>query len=604
MPFVTFVVNRVHARARRRGAGRRAAGRLDERPGARAARGLPRPAAAGARTTRGRSLRLEADTREPLLPCRSWRRTSTTCAACWRWARSCWGESRRPSRGSAGREHRAADEDHPVFGQGRRRARRACPPPPRCARPRSASARWSSPPTPRTAWPTRSSAEVGGEPTQVAPSLDALEIDVNRELAEPLGRDPGVADALHDLPGRRRRGGRGDGHPARHGGAVQPAARSSASPRRGAYDVVVIDCAPTGETVRMLGVPEILNFYFKRIFPIQRTVLRSVRPVAKRVTDMPLPSDDVFAAVKTLYERARGHGAAAPGPEAQLDPHRAEPRAHGHQRVAAALHLPEPLRLPRGRGDRQPRAAAGGALAVLRPLVRHPGRPPGGGPPARSSRCPSSRRASSTARWSGLPLLDEFGREVFGERDPTAVFFEEKPVEVKKEGAGYALYIRLPFAEKDRIQVWTKGDELVVRWTTSGGTCCCRARWPRARLVGAAFAEQRLRVALRREGGPMMPSERHVEEGLLPGLGDPRGDGPRPGERCAGCGGRCCRAWCMLCQWQLERMERPAARREGRRQARAEGHARLRAGANGRRDALAVRSSASSRGCSCPACRS
>jgi arsenite-transporting ATPase len=35
-----------------------------------------------------------------------------------------------------------------------------------------------------------------------------------------------------------------------------------------AYDLVVIDCAPTGETVRMLGVPEILNFYFKRIFPI------------------------------------------------------------------------------------------------------------------------------------------------------------------------------------------------------------------------------------------------------------------------------------------------------------------------------------------------
>jgi len=58
----------------------------------------------------------------------------------------------------------------------------------------------------------------------------------------------------------------------------------------------------------MLGVPEILNFYFKRIFPIHRTVLKSVRPVAKRMTDMPLPSDDVMKAVKAIYEELEGMG--------------------------------------------------------------------------------------------------------------------------------------------------------------------------------------------------------------------------------------------------------------------------------------------------------
>jgi arsenite-transporting ATPase len=46
---------------------------------------------------------------------------------------------------------------------------------------------------------------------------------------------------------------------------------------RKAYDVIVIDTAPTGETIRMLAVPEVLNFYLKRVFPIQRTVLRTVR---------------------------------------------------------------------------------------------------------------------------------------------------------------------------------------------------------------------------------------------------------------------------------------------------------------------------------------
>src|SRR6266850_1300808 len=69
---------------------------------------------------------------------------------------------------------------------------------------------------------------------------------------------------------------------------------------------VPVKGTPTGETVRMLGVPEILNFYFKRIFPIQKTVLRSVRPVASRVTSMPLPSDDVLSAVKRVYDELEG----------------------------------------------------------------------------------------------------------------------------------------------------------------------------------------------------------------------------------------------------------------------------------------------------------
>ena len=72
--------------------------------------------------------------------------------------------------------------------------------------------------------------------------------------------------------------------------------------------MIVIDCAPTGDTVRMLAVPEVLSFYFSRIFPIQRTVVRTVRPVAQRMTDMPIPSDDVFGAVKRVYEQMEGMG--------------------------------------------------------------------------------------------------------------------------------------------------------------------------------------------------------------------------------------------------------------------------------------------------------
>jgi arsenite-transporting ATPase len=96
----------------------------------------------------------------------------------------------------------------------------------------------------------------------------------------------------------------------------------------------------------------------------------------------------------------------------------------------------------------------------------------------------------------GMTLLEQLGRDVFGEADPTAVLFPgEKPIEVRKEGAGYALYMRLPFAAKDRIQVWTRGEELVVQVDNQRRHVALPRTLASRRLEGAAFQDQRLRVA-------------------------------------------------------------------------------------------------------------
>ena len=219
---------------------------------------------------------------------------------------------------------------------------------------------------------------VAASPRPSLPGLDALEIDVNRELASHWGIiqewltrfmtfqgvDGAVAEEMAILPGMEE--------------LFSLLKVKRVRRERAPTTLIIIDCAPTGETVRMLGVPEILGFYFKRIFPIQRTVLG-------RAAGGPAHHRHAAALRRRVRRgaghlpRARGHGAAAAGPGEQLHPHRAEPRAHGDQRVAAPLHVPQPLRVPGGRGDRQPRAAAGGALELLRALVRHPGRPPGRG---------------------------------------------------------------------------------------------------------------------------------------------------------------------------------------------------------------------------------
>jgi arsenite-transporting ATPase len=335
--------------------------------------------------------------------------------------------------------------------------------------------------------------KVGAAPTPVSPGLDALEVDVNQELSSHWGVihewltrfmtfrgvEETVAEEMAILPGMEE---------------LFSLLKVKGYADRGAYDVIIIDCAPTGETVRMLGVPEILNFYFTRIFPIQRTVVRSVRPVVKKMTDMPIPSDDVFGAVKALYLQMEGMGPLLQDPGRSsirlvLNPERMVIKES--QRLYTYLNLfgfpvdcvianrvlPEEARS--AYFDRWIEIQAG-HLATAREAF---------------DPLPLFEARLFDREMVGTKLLDEFARHVFGDTDPTKVFFKEKPVEVKKEGRGYALYIRLPFAEKDQIQLWSKGEDLVVQVQNQRRNILLPRTLAGRRLLGAAFADKRLRVA-------------------------------------------------------------------------------------------------------------
>jgi arsenite-transporting ATPase len=335
--------------------------------------------------------------------------------------------------------------------------------------------------------------EIGPTPTPLAPKLEGLEVDVNHELANRWGVihefltrfmtfrgvEEAVAEEIAILPGMEE---------------LFSLLKVKAYAESGAYDVIVIDCAPTGDTLRMLGIPEILNFYFARIFPIQRKVVRTVRPVAQRMTDMPIPSDEVFGAVKSLYQQLEGMGPLLQDPRRSsirivLNPEKMviseSQRLYTYlnlfgfpvDAIIANRVLPDQARSPyfdRWFGIQAGHLAA--ARQAFDPL-------------------PFFEAPLFDREVVGAALLDEFGRRVFGDTDPTAVLYQERPMEVKKEGKGYALYIRLPFVEKDRIQVWTRGDELVVQVDNQKRHLMLPRTLASRRLLGAAFTEQRLRVA-------------------------------------------------------------------------------------------------------------
>src|SRR5512141_3230420 len=76
--------------------------------------------------------------------------------------------------------------------------------------------------------------------------------------------------------------------------------------RDNAYDCIVLDCAPTAESMRFVSMPTTLEWYMKHIFPFQRTILKAVRPVANRISPIELPTDSYFANVQELFGRLDG----------------------------------------------------------------------------------------------------------------------------------------------------------------------------------------------------------------------------------------------------------------------------------------------------------
>jgi arsenite-transporting ATPase len=101
-----------------------------------------------------------------------------------------------------------------------------------------------------------------------------------------LGIDPVVADELTELPGADE---------------IVALLELRRQVQSGPWDLVVVDCAPTAETLRWLALPEAMAWYLERLIPAQRGLLRALRPAAASATGLPLPG------VQVLDTLRRGH---------------------------------------------------------------------------------------------------------------------------------------------------------------------------------------------------------------------------------------------------------------------------------------------------------
>lgn len=263
------------------------------------------------------------------------------------------------------------------------------------------------------------------------------------------------------------------------------------------YDALIVDCAPTGETLRLLSLPDIIQWYMERVFPVERKLVGALRPVARRMTSLPLPDDGVYSAVRRFYDKLDGVRQVLTDPATTsvrlvVNPERmviAEARrtftylnlfGYRVDAIVANRLLPEQVSDPYF--DRWKTLQAQHLATIDESF----------------SPLPILKAHLRDQELGTVGLLGSLGEEIYGDLDPAEILFTDDPLSIVREGDSYVLDLKLPFASRDELELAVKNDELFVKVGPYRRTIMLPKSLASRTLDNAQLTDDRLRVRFRR----------------------------------------------------------------------------------------------------------
>ena len=302
--------------------------------------------------------------------------------------------------------------------------------------------------------------EVGDRPTQIAPNLWAQEVNALHELENhwerihswltalfaSQGVDDIVAEELASPPGMEE---------------VASLMWIKHHKRSGEFDVLVIDCAPTGETLQLLAFPDVARWYLNKIFPVERRIMKVARPVVQPFISIPLPSDEIFGHVKDLLLDLEGMKTILGDPKVctvRIVLNLEKMVVKEAQRAFTYLSLYDYLTdlvvvnrvLP-------PEVTDGYFTAWRRAQERYADVVDAAFHPI-----PILRTQLFDHEMVGLENLSMMAKTVYIDHDPSTIFHHTVSQTLRKRGDEYELRLQLPFASRDDVDITHRQGELFV----------------------------------------------------------------------------------------------------------------------------------------------
>ena len=348
---------------------------------------------------------------------------------------------------------------------------------------------------------------IGNELTQLTPNLWGQEIDLLNQMDQYWGKVQAYLNAIFSWQGM-------EGLVAEET-AVLPGMEELASLMQivhladsGNYDVIIIDAAPTGSTLQLLSFPDMARWYIEKIFPIQRRAMQIARPVFKRMSDVPLPDDDVFASIEDLVgqlermSRLLGDGEIS-SMRVVLNPERMVVKEaqraytylnlYGYTVDAVVCNRVFPDYLTDSYFDGWKRAQAENLQLVDESF--HP--------------LPIFKIPFFDQEVTGMEMLQKTAATLYGaeaepggQGDPTQRFYQGRPQEIFARDEYYVLSLALPLVERSEVHLHRSVfDELIVDIGNWRRNVSLPIGLAKLEIAGARYEENRLNILFAREDG-------------------------------------------------------------------------------------------------------
>ncbi|MBW2003445.1 MAG: ArsA family ATPase [Deltaproteobacteria bacterium] len=232
--------------------------------------------------------------------------------------------------------------------------------------------------------------------------------------------------------------------------------------KEGEFEVIILDCAPTGESLRFISIPATLEWYISKIFKIQRRVVSYIRPVAKRFYDVPLPEDDYFKALENLFVRLEGVDSILTDPTITTvrlvtNPEKIVLKETQRSFLYFSLYkmcidaIVMNRILPGNIEDTYFKDWEESQKRYLELAEEY------------FSPVPIFPVVLFQNEPLGLERLKRFGENIYGERDPIEHFYTERPYEFSKKEGKFFIKIKLPFITKEEVELNRLPEEMVIR---------------------------------------------------------------------------------------------------------------------------------------------
>lgn len=228
------------------------------------------------------------------------------------------------------------------------------------------------------------------------------------------------------------------------------------------YDIIILDCAPTGESIRFISIPTALEWYMKKLFKLERRIAHYIRPVAKRISDVPLPEDSYFDCIEHLFSKLEGIDKLLTNPNittVRLVTNPEKMVLKETQRAFMFFNLYKLCTdaliinriLPKDIKDsyfNSWRKVQEGYIDLAMEYF---------------SPVPIFKLSLFSSEVLGYESLKRLAEELYGDKNPADIFYNKGPYDFYKKDGAYVLRLNLPFITKDEVELNKIDGELIVR---------------------------------------------------------------------------------------------------------------------------------------------